>query len=70
VRRLSAQEAALIKPRRIDVVTVKSTDTVEKLAQRMAYDTMQADRFRVLNGLKAGETLKSGQRVKLVVYQQ
>ncbi len=70
VRRLSAQEAAMIKPRRVDVLTVKSTDTVEKLAQRMAYDTMQVDRFRVLNGLKANETLKGGQRVKLVVYQQ
>ncbi len=70
VRRLSVQEAALIKPRRVDVVTVKSTDTVEKLAQRMAYDSMQSERFRVLNGLKSGDTLKSGQRVKLIVYQQ
>ena len=70
VRRLSAQEASLIKPRVIDVVTVKPTDTVDKLAQRMAYDTTQGERFRVLNGLKSGDTLKSGQRVKLVVYQQ
>jgi predicted Zn-dependent protease len=70
VRRLSAQEAALVKPRRVDIVAVKSTDTVEKLAQRMAYDTLQVDRFRVLNGLKAGDTLKSGQRVKIIVYQQ
>ncbi len=70
VRRLSSQEAATIRPRRIDVVTVKSGDTADKLAARMAYDTMQLERFRVLNALKAGENPRSGSKVKLVVYQQ
>ena len=68
VRRLSAQEAAAIRPRVIDIVTVGAGDTVESLSRRMAYDSYQAERFRVLNGLGAGDSLQRGQRVKLVVW--
>jgi predicted Zn-dependent protease len=68
VRRLTNQEAAAIRPRVIDIVTVGARDTVDTLARRMAYTTYQAERFRVLNGLTAGETVRPGQRVKLVVY--
>jgi predicted Zn-dependent protease len=68
VRRLSAQEAAAIKPRRIDVVTVKSGDTIEKLAARMAYDSFKVERFTVLNALKPGESLSPGRKVKIVIY--
>jgi hypothetical protein len=52
----------------IDVVTVGARDTVDTLARRMAYTTYQTERFRVLNGLTAGESVQPGQRVKLVVY--
>jgi predicted Zn-dependent protease len=68
LRPLTAQEAAAIRPRVIDVVTVGPRDTIDQLARRMAYPTLQAERFRVLNGLAAGETLRPGQPVKLVVY--
>jgi predicted Zn-dependent protease len=68
VRRLSAQEAAAIKPRRIDVQTVKSGDTIEKFSARMAYDSFKSERFTVLNALKAGVPLRAGQKVKIVVY--
>jgi predicted Zn-dependent protease len=68
IRRLSPQEAAAVKPRRIDVVTVKSGDTIEKFAARMAYDSFKTERFTVLNALKAGAPLKPGQKVKIVVY--
>jgi len=68
VRRLGPQDAAAIRPRIVDVVTVGPRDTVESLARRMAYTTYQTERFRVLNGLGAGETVRPGQRVKLVVY--
>ncbi|UVO53456.1 M48 family metalloprotease [Sphingomonas sp. SUN039] len=67
VRRLSASESAAIKPRRIKVVTVGRTDTVATLAARMAYPAMQAERFRVLNGLAADAVVRPGQKVKLVV---
>jgi len=67
LRRISSSEAAAIVPRRIDVVTVKSGDTVASLARRMAYSDAQEARFRVLNGLGANDGVQVGQKVKLVV---
>ena len=66
--RISAGEAAAIRPRVIDLVTVGRGDTVQSLAGRMAYRDFQVERFRVLNGLAANAALVPGQRVKLVVY--
>lgn len=68
LRRLSAQEAAAVRPRVIQVVTVGANDNVESLARRMAYTSYQVERFRALNGLGANDALQRGQRVKLVVY--
>ena len=68
VRRLSTAEAAAIRPRRVDVVTVGRGDTVATLARRMAYGNYQAERFQVLNRLTANSRLTPGQKVKLVVY--
>lgn len=67
VRRLGASEAASIRPRRIDVVTVKSGDSVASLAGRMAYQDYKIERFRVLNALGSNATVKPGQKVKIVV---
>ncbi len=67
LRRLTATEAAAVRPRRIKVVTVGRNDTVATLAARMAYPTMQAERFRVLNALATDAVVKPGQKVKLVV---
>jgi predicted Zn-dependent protease len=68
LRRISANEAASIRPRIIDVVTVGRGDTLQSLAGRMAYRNFQMDRFLALNGLTAGSRLVPGQKVKLVVY--
>ncbi len=68
VRRLSASEAAAIRPRRIDVVTVGRGDTMASLSGRMAYGNYKAERFQVLNRLTANSRLTPGQKVKLVVY--
>ncbi|PKP97711.1 MAG: peptidase M48 Ste24p [Alphaproteobacteria bacterium HGW-Alphaproteobacteria-13] len=68
VRRLTNAEAAAIRPRRVDVVTVKSGDTVASLARRMAYTDYQAERFQVLNRLAADSRLTPGQKVKIVSY--
>ena len=67
MRRISANEAAQVIPRVIDVVTVGSRDTVQSLAARMAYTDAQEQRFRVLNGLTSSQTVTPGQKVKLVV---
>jgi len=67
-RQLSASEAGALRARRIEVVTVRSGDSVQSLARRMAFDTHQLDRFLVLNGLDSNATLRTGQQVKLVTY--
>jgi predicted Zn-dependent protease len=68
LRKLSAEEAAAIRPRIIHVVTVAPGDTVESLAGRMAYRDFRLERFLSLNGLAANGRLAPGQKVKLVVY--
>ncbi len=67
MRRVSASEAGAIIPRRIDVVTVRVGDTIQTLANRMAYDTGKVERFRVLNALGSSDVLQAGQKVKIVV---
>ncbi|MEW4468244.1 M48 family metalloprotease [Parasphingorhabdus sp. JC815] len=66
--RLSSAQAAAIKPRKIDVVTVRRGDTVDSLARRMAYTNYQKDRFLVLNRMRSTDSLHAGQKVKIVTY--
>lgn len=68
LRRITAAEAAAIRPRVIDVVAVRPGDTVQSLASRMAYRDFQVERFLSLNGLYANQRLSPGQRVKIVIY--
>ena len=68
VRRITPAEAAAIRPRIIDVVTVGRGDTVQSLANRMAYRDFRLERFLALNGLQPNSVLAPGQKVKLVVY--
>ena len=68
VRRLTTAQAAALKSRRLQVLTVKSGDTVQTMAARMAYTDAAMERFLVLNGLSAGARLTPGQKVKVVTY--
>ncbi|WP_296678813.1 M48 family metalloprotease [Novosphingobium sp.] len=68
MRRISATEAGAVKPRKLVVITARSGDTVNSLAQRMAYTDAQLDRFLVLNGLTASSRISAGQKIKLVTY--
>ncbi|MEP3226888.1 MAG: M48 family metalloprotease [Parasphingorhabdus sp.] len=68
IERLSRNEAAAIKPRKIDVVTVRSGDTIDSISKKMAYTSYQRDRFLVLNRLRANDGLRAGQKVKIVTY--
>ncbi|ANU08194.1 M48 family metalloprotease [Paraurantiacibacter namhicola] len=67
MRRISAAEAAQVIPRRIDVITARSGDTVQSLSRRMAYDRAQETRFRVLNGMGSGDRVVAGQKYKIVI---
>ena len=68
MRRISAAEAAAIKPRKLAVITARAGDTVQSLASRMAYSDAPLDRFLVLNGLSAQSRIVAGQKVKLITY--
>ena len=68
MRRISNSEAANVKPRKIDIYTVRSGDTVRSIASRMSYSNYQLERFLVLNDLEANSTLRAGDKVKIVTY--
>ncbi len=67
-RRLSAAEKAVLarKEHHIRIVRVRAGDTVDRMARRMKVETLPLDYFRVLNGLRPGQPLKRGMRVKLI----
>ena len=65
-RRLSKLEARLIKPLRLQVVQVRSGDTVDDIAGRMPFDAHNVDRFLTLNRIEKGQALTPGQRVKII----
>lgn len=68
MRRLPANEAANVRARKLQVVTVRPADTLQSLAARMAYADAPLDRFLVLNGLSSTSRLTAGQKVKIVTY--
>ncbi len=67
VRQLAPEEARIVKPLRIQVVTAAPGDTVEVLAARMVVANRAVDRFLVLNGLERHDRLDPGRRYKLIV---
>lgn len=68
LRRLSDSEAAALRPRVIDVVTVKAGDTIQSLSNRMAFSNYRLERFLVINDREANQPLRPGEQVKIVVY--
>ncbi|WP_340109217.1 M48 family metalloprotease [Pikeienuella sp. HZG-20] len=64
--KLSAAEAARLKPKVITIHTVRAGETVEALAARTPFREQAAARFRVLNGLGPREEPRPGRKVKLV----
>jgi predicted Zn-dependent protease len=65
-RRLGPGELAEARPLRLRAVTVGPQDSVTTLARRMAFETGKLERFLVLNGLRPGEPVKPGDKVKIV----
>jgi predicted Zn-dependent protease len=66
-RRLTAAEVQEARPLRVRVINVQPGDTVESIAHRMAGVDRQAERFRIINGLGAQDTIKARDRVKIIV---
>ncbi len=67
LRRLTPAEVRGIRGRRVQVLTVKRGDTVQSLAERMAYTDDRLARFTILNGIEANTRLVPGSRIKLIV---
>ncbi|MET0545110.1 MAG: M48 family metalloprotease [Caulobacterales bacterium] len=67
-RALSDAEAAKLKARQIELVTVGPKDTAETISRRMAFDDFKLDRFLAINGRAADTPLKAGEVVKIVSY--
>ncbi|MFN3231828.1 MAG: M48 family metalloprotease [Alphaproteobacteria bacterium] len=67
LRPITATEARLIPVRRIKVLTVEQGETVDELAELMAVPAHQRERFLALNGMRPGDRLRAGDRVKIVV---
>jgi len=65
-RRLSGQDADDLQPYRLDIYRVKSGDTPGEIARRMPLGAESLGQFQVLNGLRQGEPLRAGERVKIV----
>jgi len=65
-RRLSAKQAKALKPLRVRRVQAKSGDTIQSMSKKMAFADNQRVRFRTLNRLQAGQSLRSGAWYKIV----
>lgn len=63
---LSESEVKTIQPLRLRIATVQAGDTPEKLAEQLPLGRFKLEQFRVLNGLREGEALKPGEKVKLI----
>lgn len=67
LRPLTEAERPQAQPLRLALITVKPGDSVTTLAAATPFDTLPAERFRVLNGLPEDqEQLTPGQRLKTV----
>ena len=64
---ISIAEAQSLRPRKIDAVRAGAGDTVQSLASRMAGDNKLAH-FLMLNGREAGQPLRPGEPLKIVVF--
>jgi predicted Zn-dependent protease len=66
-RKLSAAEAAALKPWRLAIHKVRPGETAAKLAALMPFPDFRLQRFLVLNGLSESAPLPAGRTVKLIV---
>ena len=65
-RQLSQQEAAGIRPNRIDLYTVRNGDTWQSLAAR-ADGLVKPSTLAIMNGYEPGQSPRAGERIRIVV---
>lgn len=67
--KITDEEAADIKGRKIKIIRVRSGDTVDRLSEQMAFDSYKKERFLALNNLTNDQDIKAGQLLKMIVWQ-
>ncbi len=65
-RTLSKVEIAELKPLTVRILTVGANDNERSIVSKMKGSSNPAKLFRLLNGLTDGETISSGQKVKVI----
>ena len=65
-RRLSHNEASGIRPLMLRSYTIKSGDTIARLAAQMPFTDFQQERLILLNNFKPNQTLQPGRLIKIV----
>ena len=65
-RGLTAREAAAIEPNRIDIYTVRASDTWQSIAERTG-GIVTPDTLAIMNNTDPGQQPAAGERVKVVV---
>jgi predicted Zn-dependent protease len=65
-RTLDEPEVQALHPLRVRITQVRQGDTVSSLADRMAFEDLRLERFRVLNGLAPNQQLAPGRAAKIV----
>jgi predicted Zn-dependent protease len=64
-RRLSAEEAAAVRPLRVQVVEADSGDRVSRLSSNLPYGRFNDEWFRVINDMAPGEEPQPGNKLKV-----
>ena len=65
-RKMSAEEAASLKPLRIRVMTVQPGETIATYANRMMGTTRKLELFQLINAMSPTSVLTPGARVKII----
>lgn len=66
-RALTRDEAARIRPTRVDIYTVRGGDTWESLAARGGEGAVKPATLAIMNNYQPGEAPRAGDRIKIVV---
>ena len=66
-KELSREEAAGIRPNRVDVYTVRSGDTWQSIAQRTGDGTVKPATLAIMNNYEPSQPPRAGERIKVVV---
>jgi predicted Zn-dependent protease len=66
-KELSREEAAGIRPNRVDVYTVRSGDTWQSIAERTGQGTVKPATLAIMNNYEPSQPPRPGDRIKVVV---